>query len=501
MVNLYEFLQSNLSESVISNKDFSRAQDIIKSYFQKYKIYTMPDLNALKVDNIKYYGNLVFNADTNNCAYFLWKQSGSTELDGIVLCSNATIVIDAIQNGKTFTGDVSITLTGVSLAKVLPVVKDAILGDIRMKEADIKELLGDALVESAEEGETTLCEDANLVELEKRKDKVYYRLYNLKRKGLDYSAEEREYEEIKQSIKDAKMGVRSNPKVTVTPDPEVEEVQNEFEERATPEERFNDMEHYVDMVLKGLQPSLLICGAPGVGKTYRVMKKVKEHHTMGDNLYLIKAKCTPQSFFMTLFDYRHEGDIIVIDDADSLLEDDTAINLIKAATDSSDERWVSYGTSRPPIMPEDRYESLSPEDQAYCETVEMRGAPVHFYPKSFVFEGSLIIITNRNAGSVDTAVKNRAILCDLEFTTEELLGIVKSLMPAIGEGKLDTAAKIKAMTYLEEMAKGGANIEISIRSFITVSKLYMACGNDNDSAQRMIREQMRLQYSRNKKHY
>ena len=113
MQNLYNYIQEHLNESVISNKDFDKAQNIIRSYFQKYKIYTMPDINKLKVDNILYYGNLVFNADTDNCAYFLWKQSGSTELDGIVLSSSATIAIDAIQNGKAFTGEVSISLKGV----------------------------------------------------------------------------------------------------------------------------------------------------------------------------------------------------------------------------------------------------------------------------------------------------------------------------------------------------------------------------------------------------
>lgn len=501
MQNLYNYIQEHLNESVISNKDFDKAQNIIRSYFQKYKIYTMPDINKLKVDNILYYGNLVFNADTDNCAYFLWKQSGSTELDGIVLSSSATIAIDAIQNGKAFTGEVSISLKGVSLAKVLPVVKDAILGNIRMKEGDIRELFKDTLVESSEENEANICEAKDLQDLEDMVNKARRKLRYAKKKGRDYSQEEKEYEEAKQALCDAKLGVKSKPKVNVEADQEIEELQSEFEERATPEERFSDMENYINMVLKGLQPSLLICGAPGVGKTYRVMKKVKEHHVMGDNLYVIKGKCTPQAFYTTLFDYRHDGDVLVIDDADSILEDDIAVNLLKAATDSSDERWISYGTSRPPLMSEEKYEALSPEDQEFCEMMEMRGSMVYFYPRSFIFEGSIIIITNHNAGSIDTAVKNRAILCDLEFTTEELLGIVKSLMPEIDKEKLDMNCKIKAMSYLEEMASNGANMEISIRSFTTVAKLYTACGDDDSSAQRMIREQMKLQFSRSKKHY
>ena len=177
---------------------------------------------------------------------------------------------------------------------------------------------------------------------------------------------------------------------------------------------------------------------------------------------------------------------------DDVLTAETITNLIKAATDSSDERIVSYGTSKPPIMSEEEYMSLSPEDQEICGTMMIRNSVVYTYPKSFITKGSLIIITNRNAGQIDTAVRNRGLICDLEFTVEECLGLVKSIMPAIMPNKLSIEAKLKALKYLEDLAGNKSKMEISIRSFVTVSKVFEDV-DDDGQAERMIKEQMRLQ--------
>ena len=40
------------------------------------------------------------------------------------------------------------------------------------------------------------------------------------------------------------------------------------------------------MVMQGIQPSLIICGAPGVGKTYKVKKQLKAGgYELGKNLW------------------------------------------------------------------------------------------------------------------------------------------------------------------------------------------------------------------------
>ena len=151
-------------------------------------------------------------------------------------------------------------------------------------------------------------------------------------------------------------------------------------------------------------------------------------------------------------------------------------------------------------MSEAEFEMLPPEDQSLCDTRMSGGAAVHTYPKSFITEGSMIIITNKNAGQIDTAVRNRGLLCDLQFTVEECLGLIKDLMPHIMPTKLSIDAKYKALAYLTNLAEKKAKMDISIRSFTTAAKVYEDV-DDDKQADRMIKEQMALQAARGGRRY
>lgn len=291
---------------------------------------------------------------------------------------------------------------------------------------------------------------------------------------------------------------------TLLHDNDTETIEGSFEEeiKATPEERFDDMISYIYNVISGIRPLAVICGAPGVGKTFRIMQAIKQTKskidtgnvmTHGVDYGLIKGKSTPAHLYSMMHDFKNEGQLLILDDADEIVKDPTAINLIKACCDSSDERWVSYGTSRPPEMS---------EEQAFkCDDAEgpdNKGR--FFYPKEFETKGGMIIITNMNAGQIDTAIKNRALLCDLNFTTDEVLDIVRKLSPKIKPDVLSKESKEKALAYLQELADKKVPMEISIRSFTLVAGLYSS--NAPEAAiQRRIREQMKLQFARGGKKY
>jgi hypothetical protein len=74
-------------------------------------------------------------------------------------------------------------------------------------------------------------------------------------------------------------------------------------------------------------------------------------------------------------------------------------------------------------------------------------------------------------------------------------------MPKLGVCKLSDQLKQEAYTYLEELNQKGADMEISIRSFNVVANILEASEGDTASAQRMIKEQMRLQFARGGKKY
>lgn len=501
-INIPVSLSRYMVNEAISGANFKQAVDIIKQYLKKNNIFVHDDMQNVSVDGTAYYGYYTFSVKNGTGAYFLWRMSnGVSEIDGIMFTKDGQkAYMDLTVGGRT-KFDFGCDVNGVSLAKLLPFVADVLNRKIPMKEPQVRKWFKDNnLYESltVPTGIFTINEAEDLDDIRRRINNLSTKIGEWRRKGKDVASLEQERDQLCQIRDELALQCRTNISVEAYGDiQEIEAQEEEFQMRATPEERFKDMEHYINMVLKGLQPSVLICGAPGVGKTYRVMQKVK---ASGRPYKVIKGKETPVAFYQDLFEFRHEGDILICDDADDVLTDETITNLIKAATDSSDERIVSYGTSKPPLMPMEQFECLPPEDQALCQVQEFKGGTIVFYPKSFTTEGSLIIITNRNAGQIDTAVRNRGLICDLAFTVEECLGLIKDIMPAIMPNKLSVEAKYKALSYLQALAEKKAKMEISIRSFTTVAKVYEDV-DDDAQAERMIKEQMTLQSLRGGRKY
>ena len=312
-----------------------------------------------------------------------------------------------------------------------------------------------------------------------------------------YMQVDAEYKAVKNAIAggaetwtELKLATKANVKVQLEIDKELQKIEDtltkEKEEHEDPDTVFKKMQGYVKMVIKGLTPAVILCGAPGVGKTYRVKQLLKANgYNEGHNLWTIKGKCTPRMLYLALFDHKEKKDIVLIDDADSLVgpgAPEDCINILKAALDSTsddDGRLVSYSVSG--VLKDD-------------EGMEI--------PKRFNYNGGVIVITNWNAGKLDTALRGRSYVQDIHFTTEEILEIIKKLMPGIDPQHLSPKSKMKAYEYLIDLAKNKSEMEISIRTFGLCAKIYESCDNDPDFgdevAQLMIKEQMRLQSLRYK---
>ncbi len=290
------------------------------------------------------------------------------------------------------------------------------------------------------------------------------------------------------TLQELKLALKHNISVVMEIDKELEDAQKKFEEeRDDPEMVFKKMNKYVKMVIKGINPSVILCGAPGVGKTYNVKKQLKAAgFNEGHNLITIKGKCTPRILYLTLYEYKDKGNIVLIDDADGLVgpgAPEDCINILKAALDSTSDdegRLVSYGVSGP----------LKDDE----------GTPIS---KRFYYNGGIIVITNYQAGSLDTALRGRSFVQDIKFTTEELLDIIKKLMPAIDPEHLSSKSKIKAYDYLVELSNSDSEMEVSIRTFGICAKIFETASGDPDftdeDAKSMIKEQMKLQAQRLKR--
>lgn len=332
-------------------------------------------------------------------------------------------------------------------------------------------------------------------ELEDKKKEVYKKMKDAAASG-DHDAElvlYKEYRKILNAIKggatsleDLQCNVTRNVSVSSTIEGASKAQQQIERHKSDPKTAFKEMQMYVKMVIKGIQPAVILCGAPGIGKTYRIMQQLKAAgYTMtGDNV--IKGKCSPRQLYLTLYNNKGKGDIVVIDDADGLVgpkAPEDCINILKAALDSTadDEgRLVSYKISG--------------------ELKDDEGTPV---PKSCYVKSGVIVITNYAVGQIDTALRNRAFTQSLDFDVKDLLQIVKDLMPNIEPNHLSMTSKAKAMDFLQKLVEDGKPIEVSIRSFITCARCYENAEDEEELklAQHMIEEQMRNQSLRGGKHF
>ena len=241
------------------------------------------------------------------------------------------------------------------------------------------------------------------------------------------------------------------------------------------------MSVYVKTVINGLQPGVIICGAPGIGKTYKITKQLEAAgYRDGHNMEIIKGKATPRQLYLSLYNYKEKGNILVIDDADALVgpkAPEDCINMLKAALDSTS-------------TPEGRKISYRVTGNIYDDD----GLEI---PKTCYYKGGVIVITNYSVGQLDTALRGRTFVQELDFSNEQLLQIIEDMIDNLGDGLISMRSKTKALNYLKSLAQSGAEMEISIRTFNTCARLFAVCENDPDmtdeDVESMIKEQMKNQ--------
>lgn len=236
-------------------------------------------------------------------------------------------------------------------------------------------------------------------------------------------------------------------------------------------QRFSFVEKLISMVASGVQPSAVITGQGGLGKTYTVTKTLvnagyKDASTLADfqvgqtvqrsKLFVtIKGYSTAKGLFRTLFE--NNGSVIVFDDCDSVLKDPVALNLLKGALDSYGKRIISWNAD------------MKDED----------------LPRSFDFTGKVVFISNKAQNDIDQAIRSRSMMIDLAMTLDQKIDrmdfISKSaeFMP-----EYSMEVKTDAMSLIREL-KDDAK-EISLRTLISVSKIRASNKDWKDLAEYML---------------
>jgi hypothetical protein len=221
-------------------------------------------------------------------------------------------------------------------------------------------------------------------------------------------------------------------------------------------ERFGFVEKLVTMVATNVQPSAVITGEGGLGKTYTVTKTLEANgykdisdlaeFQVGQVVNtrkcftMVKGFSTAKGLYRTLFE--NNKSVIVFDDCDAVLKDPVALNLLKGALDSYGKRIISWNA-------------------------DMRDEDL---PRSFNFEGRVIFISNMDQDRIDQAIRSRSMMIDLSMTLDQKIDRMEFIAKS-AEFLPEYDAKVKqdALDLIREIKDECK--EISLRTLISVTKV------------------------------
>lgn len=140
-------------------------------------------------------------------------------------------------------------------------------------------------------------------------------------------------------------------------------------------ERFDILDTMTKSLVKSDIRALIVTGPPGVGKSFGVEEELNKSSLFGDigaqrrKYEVVKGAMTPLGLYAKLYEYADKGNVVVFDDCDSVLMDDLALNILKAALDSGKKRMIYWN----------------------ADSAKLRSEGI---PNKFEFRGSACFITN-----------------------------------------------------------------------------------------------------------
>jgi hypothetical protein len=219
-------------------------------------------------------------------------------------------------------------------------------------------------------------------------------------------------------------------------------------------QRFGFLTDMVTMLAKGDQPSVVVTGPGGLGKSHTVTKALtksglKDMSILDDfeigaevpkNAFVtIKGYSTPKGLYRTLYENRKST--IVFDDCDSVLKD---------AVYSYSKRIISWRAD----MKDDEL------------------------PQSFEFKGRVVFISNLSSSSLDQAILTRSMVVDLSMSAEQKIERMRHI--ATEDDFMPDFDKQFKTDALELIASLRDDVkELSLRTLIQVVKIRKSNPNNN----------------------
>jgi len=268
-----------------------------------------------------------------------------------------------------------------------------------------------------------------------------------------------------------------------------EETDTEIKKRL--KERFEILNQMTIAAAEANVRGLIVSGAPGTGKSHEVEAALKEDsmvdmlsfnpdhpaqdkrrmnkkHEFRPRYTFMKGYMSAAGLYEMLFNYSQRGEVIVMDDCDRVWFDETSLNLMKAALDTTRERVLTWQTS------------------------DFRNSEI---PRRFTYEGSLIVITNYNFEKMIhtssklaphfEAMMDRCFYLDTTIDTlrEKLIRIEQvamdfGMLTSLG---LERKESKEVMRFVMENAKDFR--QLSLRKVVHLTELYKMGGDWKRRAQ------------------
>lgn len=203
-------------------------------------------------------------------------------------------------------------------------------------------------------------------------------------------------------------------------------------------QKFDFLSDLTTMVIDGITPSLIVTGEGGLGKTFTITQTIENSNIDLNAVAYFKGYSTARGLYNTLYD--NNGKLIVFDDCDSVLEDKTAISILKSALDSYDKRVISWTAK------------MNKNDE---------------YPQQFEFTGRIIFISNKNKDKIDGAILSRSLVVDLSMTPDEKITRMRSIIANV----LPTYSDEVKSDALEFLNENKDTYNINMRTLIMVAKM------------------------------
>ena len=212
-------------------------------------------------------------------------------------------------------------------------------------------------------------------------------------------------------------------------------------------EKYYSLISKTEMVAKQRRHAMLAMGDCGIGKS-TIIKNTLERlgQTEGKDFIFVRGYSTPFALYKILHENNEHKKIVIIDDCDSVLKNTTSLDILKAVLDDKFKRTVSYETMR-------KTEDL---------------------PKSFVFVGSVIFITNFRPKECDVhflSIQDRCMVQKLYLNAQEKLEYIEEVIVPQDFKQSSLTDRKKIFSEMKDgVSKGG--VDFSYRTFFQLLDFY-----------------------------